>query len=146
MGKTILITSLILSIVIVMASSLDSPQELEFLTRKLAQTTEKKPKIYDDAKSPELVVYLLKRLSKGNTSKSSGNENPVVNSNTDNNNIDCQCKCGIKKNAGLSDDILGYSDDPMETHGNIITAPKRKKSFSCAPDSFWDGSKCAQYI
>ncbi|KAF7394725.1 hypothetical protein HZH66_007899 [Vespula vulgaris] len=138
MGKTTLIVSLILSIVIVMASSLDSSEELEFF-RSIPKVSWKS-KIYDDAKPPELVVYLLKRMSKGNLGKSSGNEN----SNTD--NIDCQCKCGIKKNNGLSDIVVGYNDNLMGTHGSIISEPKRKKSFSCAPDSFWDGSKCAQII
>ncbi|KAL2728782.1 hypothetical protein V1478_006414 [Vespula squamosa] len=153
MVKTTLITLLVLSIAITMAMSSDSSdlkleKSADVLDQSYISNLMRKLKNgQGGGKQPELEVYLLKKSSTG--SWNSGNEKkPVVRNDTD--NIDCQCKCARKKQDGLAvrsnDDISGYNDDPMETHGNIITAPKRKKSFSCAPDSFWDGSKCAPYI
>ncbi|KAL2744741.1 hypothetical protein V1477_007283 [Vespula maculifrons] len=153
MGKTTLIASLILSIVIAMTMSLDTP-ELKLIKAHnildqsyISNIIHKLRNIQGEAKQPDVEVYLLKQSSNGNWNPVN-EKKPLVHSET--NNIDCQCKCTKKKPDGLTgrptNNNSGYHDDPMETHGNIDSTPTKKKSFSCAPDSFWDGSKCAQIV
>lgn len=144
MGKAILITSLLLSIVIAMASSLDSPMSFDSELKELHSPKElpvpRTPRnVQGDGRQPELEVYLLKRSSSRNWGLGTENK-PVVQSNTD--NVDCQCKCGRKKNDGstglFSDDgLLAYSDHPGLARGKIINVPP-----NCPPDQHWDGSHC----
>lgn len=122
MGKTILINSLILSIVIAMASSLDSPELRVLRSSKELPASTKLINVQADGKPPELEVYLLKRLFGGNLS--SGNEKkPVVQSNE--NNVDCECKCKRKKNVGSTrllndDDFFEYNYKPAAPRGDIV--------------------------
>lgn len=139
MGKTILKTSLLLSIVIAMASSLDSPELRVLRSPKELSVPRKLINVQADGGPPELEVYLLKRLFGGNLS--SGNEKkPVVQSNT--NNVDCECKCRKKRNVGSTglfndDDFLGYNYHPASPRGGIIQPP-----IKCGPGEVDVNGKC----
>ncbi|XP_047356088.1 uncharacterized protein LOC124951559 [Vespa velutina] len=132
MGKTILISSLLLSIVIAMVSSLDTAESRELHSPR-HPPMKRSINVQADGRQPEFEIYLLKRPSRGNLAIG-GENNPLVQ--TD--NVDCQCKCGKKRNDGLfHDEILRYSDHPGQLRGKIINVPP-----NCAPNETYVGGRC----